>query len=58
LPAEQTSSLLVHRIVEENGQAFWETEINLLYPGKFEKPPEKALENGQNVTVRFRVWPP
>lgn len=57
LPNEETNSLLVHRIVEESGKVYWETEINLLYPGLFVKPTAPALPNGQTVTVRFRVWP-
>ena len=58
LPKEQTNTLLVHRIMEEDGEAFWETEIHLQFPAKFEKPPGKVLSNNQPVVVRFRVWPP
>lgn len=57
LPKERTNSLLVHRIIEENGRLDWETEINVLYSSGFAKPPFPQLKNGQNVTVRFTVWP-
>jgi hypothetical protein len=57
LPKERTNTLLVHRIIEENGRVDWETEINVLYPGGFAKPPSAQLKNGQDVTVRFPVWP-
>lgn len=58
LPKERTNTLLVHRVIERNGRVDWETEINLLYPGKFDKSTSSELDNGQKVTVRFRVWPP
>lgn len=56
LPRERTNSLLVHRIFEENGRVEWETEINVLYSSGF-TPPSAPLKNGQDVTVRFPVWP-
>lgn len=58
LPRERTNTLLVHRVIEDQGSVNWETEINLLYPGKFDKPTSTRLVNGQEVTVNFRVWPP
>lgn len=57
LPPERSNTLLVHRIIEENGRLDWETEINVLYSGGFSRPSEVQLKNGQDVTVRFPVWP-
>jgi 3',5'-cyclic AMP phosphodiesterase CpdA len=57
LPSERTNSLLIHRVIERNGRVEWETEINLLYPGKFAKPPSAKIQNNQQVTVPFKVWP-
>jgi predicted phosphohydrolase len=57
LPMERTNALLIHRLVESKGKVHWETEINLLYSGRFAKPPSSPLQNGQDVVVRFRVWP-
>lgn len=56
--SEHTNSLLVHRIIEEQGKAHWQTEIYLLNPAAFEKPAQSFLQNRQPVTVRFRIWPP
>lgn len=57
LPPERTNSLLIHRVSENNGEVTWETEINLLYTSGFAKPPSAKLQNNQDVTVPFRVWP-
>lgn len=57
LPKERTNTLLVHRIIENNGCVDWQTEINVLYSAGFAAPPSAQLQNGQNVAVTFRVWP-
>lgn len=54
---KETNSLLVHRLVQEAGGIFWETEIWLDDIGRFRKPDYFTLQNGQSVTTRFRILP-
>jgi hypothetical protein len=54
-PKRWPNSLLVHRLNQDGGEIYWNTEIYLEKPQGFYNP--AALLPGVLVTPRMRVWP-
>jgi 3',5'-cyclic AMP phosphodiesterase CpdA len=54
-PNRWPNSLLVHRLSEEYGKIYWETEVYLEGPQGFRIP--SSLPNGNPAVFRMKIWP-